>query len=181
MICVPEAELREDLPAAQSVSPARLGEDSVALTATWVDQLTNPPTPASSMGNEGKEYPKWIKVHFSHKAGTVGSIPCNPRESWCCHDCRSRQQKQTLHLLEEEWWDLGDVSGSDPSEGSPELMLLSKEDKSAKLKDWPLGFQDIARWLTTRGSPERKRDSPETSVVPLVEPTVATVVSTTMG
>ena len=40
---ISEAEIREDLSAAQSASPARLGEDSVALTATWVDQLTDLP------------------------------------------------------------------------------------------------------------------------------------------
>ena len=111
------------------------------------------------------------------------SIPCNSRESCCCHDCSSRWQKRTHCLLEEEWQDLGDVSGSDTSEGSPKLMLQGKEDKSAKLKEWPPGFRDIARYLTARGSPERKMNSPETSVapVPLVEPAVAMVVSTTMG
>ena len=89
------------------------------------------------MGNEGKEYLKWIKVHSSHKVAAVGSIPCNPGESqWHCN-CSSRQQKRAHCLLEEEWQDLGDVSGSDPSEGSLEPMLLSKEDKSAKLKEWP--------------------------------------------
>ena len=61
-----EAEIKEDLAATQSASPARLGEDSVALTTTWADQLTDPLTPSSSMGNEGKEYLKWIKVHSPH-------------------------------------------------------------------------------------------------------------------
>ena len=122
-----------------SISPAKLGEDSVALT-TWVDQLANPPTPASSMGNEGKEYPKWIKVHSSHKVATVGSILCNPGESWWCCNHSSRQQKRAYHLLEEEWWDLGDVSGSDPSEGSHEPMPWSKEEKGAEPMEWPLGF-----------------------------------------
>ena len=99
---IPGPDIREDLSATQSSSPARLGKDSVALTIAWADQLTIPPTPSSSMGNEGKEYLKWIKVHSSHKATAVGSILCNPRESWCCHDCSSRWQKRTHHLLEEK-------------------------------------------------------------------------------
>ena len=132
---VPKAVIREDLSAAWSASPVRMWEDLVALTAAWADQLTNPPTLASSMGNEWKEYPKWIKVHSSHKAAAVGSIPCNPRESWCHHGCSSRWQKRTYYLLKEEWWDLGDVSRSNPSEGSPEPILLSKEDKSVEPKE----------------------------------------------
>ena len=62
-------------------------------------------------------------------------------------------------------------------------MPQSKEDKGAELKEWPLGFLEIARWLTIRGSPEREMDSPQTSatLVLLVEPAVAMVVSTTMG
>ena len=83
---IPEAEIEEDLSATWSTSPAKLGEDSVALTTVLVDQLTNPPTLASSMGNKGKEYPGWKKVHFSWKVATVGSIPYNPGESqWHCN------------------------------------------------------------------------------------------------
>ena len=135
------------------------------------------------MGNEGKEYPKWIKVHSSQKSATVGSIPYNPRESQQHHNYSSRQQKRTCYLLEEEWQDLGDVSGSTLSEGSPEPIPQSKEDKGAEPKEWPLGFCEIARFLTIPGSPEREIDSPETSaaLVLLVEPAVAMVVSTTMG
>ena len=59
---ISEAEIREDLSATWSASPARLGEDSVALTTAWADQLTNPPTPDSSMGNAGKEYLKWVSA-----------------------------------------------------------------------------------------------------------------------
>ena len=72
---IPEAEIEEDLTAAWSTSPAKLGEDSVALTTTLVDQLANPPTLASSMENKGKEYLKWIKVYSSCKVAAVGSIP----------------------------------------------------------------------------------------------------------
>ena len=78
---IPETEVREDLSATWSTSLVKLGEDLVALTAVLADQLANPPTLVSSMGNEGKEYPKWIKVHSSHQAAAVGSIPCNQRES----------------------------------------------------------------------------------------------------
>ena len=62
-------------------------------------------------------------------------------------------------------------------------MPWSEEDKGAEPKERPLGFQEIARCLTSGGSPEGQMDSPETSValVPLVEPAVATVVSTTVG
>ena len=75
---VPEAQIEEDLLATWSTSPANLREDSVALTTILVDQLANPPTPLSSMGNEGKEYAEWIKVHSSHTAAAVESIPHNP-------------------------------------------------------------------------------------------------------
>ena len=80
---IPEAEMREDLSATQSASPARLGEDLVALTATWEDQPTNPLTPANSMGNEGKEYPKWIKV-FLFKASTHPVVLVFYITTGCC-------------------------------------------------------------------------------------------------
>ena len=73
------AEIKEDLAATQSASPARLGEDLVALTTTWKNQLTTLPLAVSSMGNKGKEYLKWIKVHSSHKEAAVGSIPASQR------------------------------------------------------------------------------------------------------
>ena len=57
---IPEAEIEEDLSAIQNTSPAKLGKDSVALTVILADQLANPPTLASSTGNEGKEYLEWI-------------------------------------------------------------------------------------------------------------------------
>ena len=119
---IPEAEIEEELSAAWSTSPAKLWEDSVALTTILADQLTDPPTPASSMGNEGKEYPEWKKVHSFHKVATVGSIPYNPGESQQCCNHSSGWQKRAHCLLEEEWQDLWDVSGSVPSEGSPEPM-----------------------------------------------------------
>ena len=72
---IPEAEIREDLSSAQSTSPAKSGEDLVALTTAWADQLGNPPTPASSMGNEGKEYPKWDKGVLLPQGSHCGKYP----------------------------------------------------------------------------------------------------------
>ena len=44
---IPEAEIREDPSATWSTSPAKSGEDLVAPTTAWADQLANPPTPVA--------------------------------------------------------------------------------------------------------------------------------------
>ena len=106
----PEARIEKDLPAAKGASPARL-EDLVAPTTALLDELASPSTLANSMVSEGQEYLKWIKVHSSQKVAAVGSVPYKSTELWqhCNHS--SKWHKRAQCLLEEEWWDLGDVSG----------------------------------------------------------------------
>ena len=53
LLAKPKAMMKEDLPAAQGTSPTRL-EDPVAPTATSVDKLANPSTPANSTESEGQ-------------------------------------------------------------------------------------------------------------------------------
>ena len=72
----PEAMIEKDWPVTQGARPARL-EDPFAPTATLVDKLASPLTLANSMLSKGQEYPKWVKVHSSQKAATVGSYPTN--------------------------------------------------------------------------------------------------------
>ena len=48
----PKAMIKEDLPATEGTSPARL-EDPVAPTASSMDKLANPPTSADSIESKG--------------------------------------------------------------------------------------------------------------------------------
>ena len=100
----------ESMPIALSTSPSMLEEDLVTIITTptaSADELANPPTPlkgASDTGNHPEqEYLKWVKVHSSHMAASVGSILCNPGDLWCHHhNCSSSWQKRAWCLLEEE-------------------------------------------------------------------------------
>ena len=70
---IPKTEVRENLSATWSTSPVKLGEDLVTLTAVLADQLTDPPTLASSMGNEG--IPKMDKGAFLLPGSCCGKHP----------------------------------------------------------------------------------------------------------
>ena len=105
-------------------------------TTTLVDELASPSPPASSVTSEEQEYPKWIKAHASQKVATVGSVCYKPREPQQCCDHSFKQCKRAQHLLEEEWQDLGNVSWSASSEGSPELMSQDGEGEDADLSQW---------------------------------------------
>ena len=127
------------------------------------------------------------KVHSSQKAAAVGSVPYKSGEPQCHCNCSSKWHKRVQHFLEEEWLDLGDVSESTLSEGSPELVPWDKEGKGANPKGHPPRFQEIAECLTAGGTLQQEgsvpMDVPETSVapIPLIEPTVATVISPPWG
>ena len=101
--------------------------------------MAGPPTPASHTVREGQEYPQWIKVHSSQKAAAVGSVPYKSGGPWQHHNCSSKQHKRVQDLLEEEWWDLGDVSRSASSKGSTEPAPWDKEGKGANPKGIPWG------------------------------------------
>ena len=66
-------------------------------------------------------------------------------------------------------------------------MPWDEEGKGANPKECPLGFWEIGECLTARGTPEGEApgsmDVPEASAVPipLMEPTIAMVISTSMG
>ena len=118
----------ENMSAALITTPATSKEESVALvtiSAALVDEPANPPTPLETTGNARSltepEYPKWIKVHLSHMAASVGSIPCNLGDlRWYHHNHSSSQQKRAWHLLEEEQQALRLPSSSASSRSSPE-------------------------------------------------------------
>ena len=180
----------ENVSAALIATPATSEEESVALViipAALVDELADPATPLKTAGNARSptksEYPRWVKVHSSHMVASVGSIPCNPGDlRWCHHNHSSSQQKRAWHLLEEEQQVLSLPFNSALSGSSPEPAPQEEEDLGAKPKVPPLGFQEIARSLTTGKFPKMEDDSPWTRVSHKlsVEPAVATVISTTM-
>ena len=182
----PEARIKKDLPTTWGASPARL-EDLVAPTAVLVDNLASPPTLASIAVSKGQEYLQWIKVLSSQKVAAVGRVPYKPREPWWHHNCSSKWCKRAQCLLEEEWWDLGDISGSASSGGSPEPMPQDEEGKGTYPNGYPLGFQEIAECLTAGGTPKGEApismDVPETSaaLIPLIEPVITMVISTSEG
>ena len=75
----------ENVSATLITTPATSKEESITLvtiSAALADELANPPILSEITGNARSltepEYPKWIKVHLSHMAASVGSIPCNP-------------------------------------------------------------------------------------------------------
>ena len=92
----------ENMSATLITTPATSGEESVALvttTAALVDELANPPTPSKTTGNARSptepEYLKWVKVHSSHMAASMGSILCNLGVlRWHHHNCSSSWQKR---------------------------------------------------------------------------------------
>ena len=105
---------------------------------------------------EGQEYPQCIKVHSSQKVATVGSVPYKSGEPQQCCNCSSKWHKRVQCLLEEEWWDLGDVSRSTSSEGSPELAPWDEEGKDANLKGHPRVPEDCSvpdSWRNPREGP----------------------------
>ena len=126
--------IQKDLPATWGASPARL-EDPVVPTAILVDKLAGPPTLAICMVR-GQEYLQWIKVHSSQKAATVGSVPYKSGGPWQHCSCSSKQRK-SLMPLRRRMADLGDVSRSASSEGSPEPAPWDEEGKGADLKGTP--------------------------------------------
>ena len=138
-------------------TPATSEEELVNLVTTstaLADEPANPPIPLETTGNARSltelEYPKWIKVHSSHMAASVGSIPCNLGDlRWCHHNHSSSWWKRAWCLLEEEQQALRLPSSSASSWSSPEPAPQEDEDPGAKPKVLPLGFQEIGRSLTT--------------------------------
>ena len=180
----------ENVSATPIATPAVAKEESVAPVTTpaaSADEPANPPSPSKTTGNERSptepEYPKWVKVHLSSMAAPVGSIACNPGDLRQCHcNHSSSWQKRAWHLQEEEWQALRGISSSSSSGSSPELTPQEEEDLGAKPKVLPPGFQEITKSLIAGESPKMEVDSPQTraSQELSVEPTVVTVISTTM-
>ena len=78
----------------------------------------------------------------------------------------SKWHKGIQWLLDEEWWDIEDVSGSALSRGSLELAPQDEKGEDAKLKVAPAPM-----------------DVPEASTapIPVTELAIATAISTSMG
>ena len=182
----PEARIEKDLPANQGASPARL-EDPVALSATLVDTLAGPPTVANSMVSEGQEYPKWVKVHSSQKAAAVESVSYKPGEPWWQHNHSSKWHKRAWHLLEEEWQDLGHYFWVHLIQRLPRANDLGQREEGYQPKEsLPRVLEDSLvpdSWRNPWGEAPVSMDVPETSAapIPLIEPTITTVISTSMG
>ena len=150
-------------------TPATSEEESVAhvtISAASVDESANPPTPSKTTGDvrspTESEYHRGVKVHSSHMAPSVGSIPCNPGDlRWCHHNHSSSQHKRAWHLLEEEQqalrpsfklsfvWKL-------PRAGTPRGGRPGSKTKGATSRI----VQEIARSLTASKSPKMEDDSP---------------------
>ena len=87
----------ENISAALITTPATSEEELVTLVTTsavLADELADPPTPSETTGNARSwtepEYLKWVKVHLSHVAASMGSVTCNPRDTrWHCHNSSS--------------------------------------------------------------------------------------------
>ena len=166
-------------------TPATSKEESVTcvtISTTMADEPADPPTPLKTTSDvrspTESEYLRWVKVHSSCMAASVGSIPCNPGDRWQCHcNCSSSWWKRAWHLLEEEWWALRGISSSASSGSSLELAAWEGDDPKAKPKVLPLGFQEIARSLTADEPPKMEIDHPQSGAAQElpVESTVATV------
>ena len=176
----------EDMSATLSTTPAISEEESVTLVtapAASADEPANSPTLSKTTGDAKKSHRTGIPEMGQSAFILYGSIPCNQRDlRWHCHNSSSSQQKRAWCLLEEEQQALRGTSSSALSGSSPEPAPQEEEDPGAKLKALPLGFQEIAKSLATGKSPKMEVDSPLTGASQelLAEPTVATVISTTM-
>ena len=127
--------------------------------------------------------PKWVKVHPPCMAASVGNIPSNLGDfGWHHHNHSSSQWERAWYHLEEEQWALRGTSSSASTGSSLESAPQEEEDPGTKPKVPPLGFQEIAKSLTTSKSPEMEVDCPLTKASQdlLVGSTVATVTSSTM-
>ena len=89
----------------------------VTISTALADEPANPPTPLKTTGDARSptelEYLRWVKVHSSNMAASVGSIPYNPGDLWQCHHNHSSSWwKRAWHLLEEEQQALRGISSS---------------------------------------------------------------------
>ena len=183
------APSRSEKSATLITTPATSEEELVTLVTTSIAlayELADPPTPSETTGDARSptevEYLTWIKVHSSCMAASVGSIPCNPGDLRQCHcNHSSSQWKIAWHHLEEEQWALRLPSSSASSGSSLEPAPREEEDLGAKPKVLPLGFQEIARFLTTGKSSKMEDDCPQTGASHelFVEPKVTTEISRT--
>ena len=178
----------EDWSAPLNTTPAIPMEESVVLVTTptvSADDQANPHPPEATSDVGGLtelEYPKWIKVHPSHPAASVESLPSTLGDlKWHHHNHSSSQRKAWCHLVEEQWALRGDSSSALPGI-SLELAPQEEEDPAAQPKALPLGFKEIAKSLTRGESPEMEIDCPVTRASQglSVGSTVATVTSTVM-
>ena len=185
LVAKPNTEIQKNLPAVQGASPAKL-EDLVGPVVVLVDKLASPLTLASHMVKERQEYLQWIQAHSSQKVATVGSVPYKSGEPQQCHKCSLKWHKRVWCLLEEEWQDLGDVSGSASSKDSPELAPWDKKGKGANLMECPPEFWEIPECLTVRGTLEggpclHGCSWGQCGPKPLMESMITMVVSPSMG
>ena len=162
-------------------------EESVTLVTTPAvsvdepsDSTTLPEATSDAEKTEDPEYPKWIKVHLSHPAASMESLPPtlgDLRKS--CHNCSSSWRTTPTHLVEEQWALKGNSSSALP-QSSPEPACHREGDPGALLKAVPPGFKEIVKSLTRGRPPEIEIDCPLTVASPglLMGSAVATLTST---
>ena len=186
LMIIPSAP--EDGSAALITTPAIPMEESVVLVTPycigrWASQPPTLPEATSEVsGPTELEYPKWIKVHLSHPAASMGSLPSTLGDLKQCHcNCKSSWRK-AQHCLVEEQWALGGDSSSALPGSSPELAPQEEEDPGAQPKVPPPGFKEIAKSLNRGKSPEIEINCPLTGASQglSVGSAVATVMSTMM-
>ena len=167
-------------------TPSKPAEELVTLVTTptlLVDELADPTALPEATSDVGKakdpEYPKWIKVHLSHLAASVGSVhPTLGDLRWCHCNHSSSWRRAQCHMVEEQWALKGNSSSASP-QSSPELACHREEDPGAQPKVLPLGFKEIAKSLTRGRPPETEINCPLTVASPglLMGSTVATLTS----
>ena len=98
---------------------------------------------------------------------------------WHHHNHSTSQQQGAWHLLEEEWWALRGIFSSALSGSSPEPAPQEEEDPGAKPKVLPPGNHKVPdhRQIPQNGCWQSLDQSITRTVV---EPTVATMISTTV-
>ena len=136
-------------------TPSKSAGESVTLVTTpavSADELADLnalPEATSDAGKaKGLEYPKWIKVHLSHLAASVRSVPPILGDlRWCWCNCSSSWRRAQHHLVEEQWAVKGNSSSASPW-SSQEPAHHREEDPGAQPKALLLGFKEIAKSLT---------------------------------
>ena len=139
-----------DESAAPITTPSMPAEESVTLITTptiLADEPADATTPTEATSDVGKpkeaEYPKWIKVHLSHLAASLGNVPPTLGDLKWCHCNHSSSQRRAGHHLVEEQQALRGGSSSASPQSSLEPACQEEEDLGAQPKVPPLGFREL--------------------------------------